>query len=333
MNNKNCEQTIGLINDIEVEESSFDWVFKNYGPLYHNLCSTIRSPVFNFDIDPEIKWMFCVMFQCDDDKDLIEVYLKEGSVKSTNICVELSLLNINEDVLESTKGKLVQDLAAESRVLYLFMKNTTELPDSTLIVRFKVCQHKLISNKISSYFKQKNEHQKFVGFEKLLNDEKFSDIKFIVDGRTINAHKNILSVQSAYFLAMFENDMKENQENSVRITDVSYEVMQEILRFIYCGKVNNMETLKLDLFVAADKYMIEGLKILCEEALILDLNIENVVDTLIIADQYDIKDLKTAALNYFTIHKREITTSDEFEKVVKTLPTSILTAMFKQLSY
>ena len=68
-------------------------------------------------------------------------------------------------------------------------------------------------------------------------------------------------------MAMFESDMKEKHENEIEIKDIKFDVLQELLRFIYCGKIENFETLVIELLVVADKYVIKKLSIKCEQNL------------------------------------------------------------------
>jgi hypothetical protein len=61
------------------------------------------------------------------------------------------------------------------------------------------------------------------------------------------------SGRSSVFAAMFGHDTLEAKTNRVMITDVDYETMQELLRFIYCEKVSDLKKLALNLLPAADK--------------------------------------------------------------------------------
>ena len=82
---------------------------------------------------------------------------------------------------------------------------------------------------------------------------------------------------------MFEHDMEESKRNRVDVTDVDSDVMADMLRFIYTGKVGvcslqklpespflksrhsfqapNLETMAADLLAAADKYALDRLKV------------------------------------------------------------------------
>ena len=62
----------------------------------------------------------------------------------------------------------------------------------------------------------------------------------------------IISVRSNVFAAMFEHNMKENHLNVLKIDDLSYDVVLEMLRFVYTD-LSNMKVCITDLLRAADK--------------------------------------------------------------------------------
>jgi len=57
-----------------------------------------------------------------------------------------------------------------------------------------------------------------------------------------------------FFDAMFAHDMEENKERMVKITDIDAIVFKEMLRFMYCKRVENIANVAQDLIIAADKY-------------------------------------------------------------------------------
>jgi speckle-type POZ protein len=97
---------------------------------------------------------------------------------------------------------------------------------------------------------------------------------------------------------MFEHEMLECKNNYVKISDVEPDVMYETLRFIYTGKVHNMDKLSDSLLAVADKYALERLKVLCEESLSNSLDIDNVCETLILADLHTALQLKAQAIEF-----------------------------------
>ena len=52
---------------------------------------------------------------------------------------------------------------------------------------------------------------------------------------------------------MFEHQMLEGKSNRVKIDDVDPDVMTEVLRFIYTGRINNIEKMSDLLLPVADK--------------------------------------------------------------------------------
>lgn len=132
----------------------------------------------------------------------------------------------------------------------------------------------------------------------LLETNKFSDVILSVDGKDFHAHKAILAARSPVFAAMFEHEMEEKKQNRVEITDMDPEVLKEMLNFIYSGRANNLEKMADDLLAAADKYDLERLKVMCEEALCSNLSVESAADVLILADMHSAQQLKAHAIDF-----------------------------------
>ncbi len=90
-------------------------------------------------------------------------------------------------------------------------------------------------------------------FANLFEHRKFSDFTIRVAGRDIEVHKSILFTRSSVFGAMLSHDTVETSSNVCEIKDFDYETIYEIIRFIYCGRVENLREMALKLLPAADK--------------------------------------------------------------------------------
>ena len=127
----------------------------------------------------------------------------------------------------------------------------------------------------------------------MFENSQFADVLLYCGGREFQCHKAILAARSQVFQAMFSHDMEEKKNCRVEVKDVEPDVMAELLRFIYTGKTAaNLESMAADLLAAADKYALERLKVMCEEALCNGLTVENVCDVLKIADLHSAEQLK-----------------------------------------
>lgn len=90
-------------------------------------------------------------------------------------------------------------------------------------------------------------------------------------------------------------------KNVVFIKDYYSNIMIEVLRFIYCSEVENLDVIAADLISAAEKYELDGLKEICIESLIKTLSVENVLKYLTIADRLGAsKKLFNLCLNVIT---------------------------------
>lgn len=132
----------------------------------------------------------------------------------------------------------------------------------------------------------------------LLKTEKLSDI-VITDGSTeIRAHKLVLAARSPVFAKMFQHPVKENLENKITIPDIPIKVVKVMLVYLYTGSVAVEDrSMALDLYNAAEKYDIEGLRDLCTDVL-KAVNMDSFFDTLTFADMCDNKILTEAAMDF-----------------------------------
>ena len=100
----------------------------------------------------------------------------------------------------------------------------------------------------------------------MVNNEQFSDIAFLVDGRTVYAHKFILFARCEYFRRMFTGGYRESTDACIPIPDVSHDVFLCVLTFLYTGKPREVAPdMAVEVMGAANLYNIEPLKRMCAE--------------------------------------------------------------------
>jgi hypothetical protein len=140
-----------------------------------------------------------------------------------------------------------------------------------------------------------------------------ADIDFIItttDGNTqkLACHSFILILRSPVFSVMLSKNMLEKSTKEIHITDISYNVMKELIYYMYTDTCNNdaMENYTGDLLGVACKYQIIGLENICSNYLVNQLSINTAINTLILAELYDAKQLKKRCLYFISQHAKII---------------------------
>jgi speckle-type POZ protein len=141
----------------------------------------------------------------------------------------------------------------------------------------------------------------------LFENQVMADVKFLVKGQEIGAHLAIVVSASPVMAAMLEPDkFKEGLTRTVHIDDMEPDVFKEMLRYVYTGTVPQLEQMVEPLFVAADKYQIEGLKNLCTEQLIQQLHLNKAVRYLMLGHLHSVPRLLEASLQCLERNKKEL---------------------------
>lgn len=166
--------------------------------------------------------------------------------------------------------------------------------------------------------------------------------------KEFQVHKAILAARSPVFEAMFASDLEEAKQNRVEITDIEPEVFELLLRYIYSDRVPQESDYALELCIAADKvsvsiviwcqipnltisltqYQLVQLKAACELLLLESISLESVSSVLLFADLYSANQLKTACIDYFTAHSKEVMATEGWAGV-KAKPELVLEVLYK----
>ncbi|KAJ6391992.1 hypothetical protein OIU77_025870 [Salix suchowensis] len=112
--------------------------------------------------------------------------------------------------------------------------------------------------------------------EQYVNNPTLSDVTFLVEGKRFYAHRICLLASSDAFRAMFDGGYRERNAKDVEIPNIRWDVFELMMRFIYTGSVEINIDLAQDLLRAADQYLLDGLKRLCECTIAQDISVENV---------------------------------------------------------
>ncbi len=142
------------------------------------------------------------------------------------------------------------------------------------------------------------------------NADALPDVTFrLAGGATALAHRAILAGRCAYFKAMFGRGMREAGQAEVDLHDVSLSAFLALLNFLYTGGAPELagapdtalEALALGQYVAAD-----GLKALCESALLPVVDAGNVTALLLAAQRHGAPGLKKHCMAFVFAHSASV---------------------------
>ncbi|VAI36531.1 unnamed protein product [Triticum turgidum subsp. durum] len=165
-------------------------------------------------------------------------------------------------------------------------------------------------------------------FGDLLSSKEGVDVEFQVGGETFSAHRLVLAARSPVFRAELFGPMKESATtNVICIDDIEVEVFKALLAFIYTDALPTMDqqeesAMAQHLLVAADRYDLERLKLICEDKLCNHIDTNSVATILALAEQHHCPELKAACLVFLSspTNLEAAMESEGFEYLTKNCP-------------
>ncbi|EGC30514.1 hypothetical protein DICPUDRAFT_58236 [Dictyostelium purpureum] len=170
----------------------------------------------------------------------------------------------------------------------------------------------------------------------LVNNPEYKDVTFIVEDKPVYAWKGILCARSDYFRAMFEVPLSESIKGEVQMESISHSTFLLVLQYLYTGEVlcskltnpptnnskNSVPLIEADdgtsrkpnnhhiqpinlgfddyiqLFIAANRFMINRLKLVVETLIIKEFSIYNIYNIFKLTDIYESTFLLNEAIKF-----------------------------------
>ncbi len=128
-----------------------------------------------------------------------------------------------------------------------------------------------------------------------INNKLLSDVTFIVEGKEYYAHRLALLASSEIFRSMFDTKghFREAREDTgnIPIPNIRWEAFHAMMTCIYTGTVEVVPEMAQELLAAADQYMLDTLKRLCEATIAGQLTAENVWAAYELAENFNAPEL------------------------------------------
>ncbi|CAL5046128.1 unnamed protein product [Urochloa decumbens] len=136
---------------------------------------------------------------------------------------------------------------------------------------------------------------------------KGADVAFKVKDTLFPAHKIVLAMRSPVFDAQLYGPMADKPSKYLTIGDMHPYVFKALLHFVYTDSMPCLEEfddatdkkeMVRHLLVAADRYGMERLKLICEGILCKSIGVEDVATSLALADTYFCHNLRNACVAF-----------------------------------
>ena len=143
------------------------------------------------------------------------------------------------------------------------------------------------------------------------------DVKLVVDGDVIPAHKNVLSAASPYFRSMILGEFKESKSDEISLEGMTQTALLNILNAIYTKELKLTNEIVGEVLAGADFLQINDISDKCEQHMISNLSSETCFDFLKLCETFD-KELGRKACNGYIIkHFSTVRKNREFLEINK----------------
>uniref|UniRef100_A0A674NDF0 Speckle type BTB/POZ protein n=1 Tax=Takifugu rubripes TaxID=31033 RepID=A0A674NDF0_TAKRU len=319
----------GNVQWIKVVKFSYMWTINNFSFCREEMGEVIKSSTFSSGANDKLKWCLRVNPKGLDEesKDYLSLYLLLVSCPKAEVRAKFkfSILNAKGEetkAMESQRAyRFVQgkDWGFKKFIRRDFLLEEANglLPDDklTLFCEVSVVQDSVnISGQNTMNMVKVPDCRLADELGGLWENSRFTDCSLCVAGQEFQAHKAILAGTDS------TGHSPSILRNRVEINDVEPEVFKEMMCFIYTDKAPNLDKMADDLLAAADKYALERLKVMCEDALCTSLSVENAAEILILADLHSADQLKTQAVDFINYHAAEVMETAGWKSMVASHP-------------
>lgn len=139
---------------------------------------------------------------------------------------------------------------------------------------------------------------------KIQGYEKLSDFKLVCsDQEEIPVHKFVIALKCPVLMEMIHAETSDYGINKMKLNDVDSKTMKTLLIYLYTGVLEKNQNLSSSLLYAAEKFQLSNLKTICISCMSDNLNIQNVLETFILADHYNDKILEENCIGFIKMYE------------------------------
>uniref|UniRef100_A0A0E0M7Y3 BTB domain-containing protein n=1 Tax=Oryza punctata TaxID=4537 RepID=A0A0E0M7Y3_ORYPU len=260
--------------------------------------------------------LYCPIGCTEESKDFISIYLalKDTTADVVTAQVTFSLLDQQRNPVPShTLTTSILQFSLQGTLLEVhghgygsfirrdYLEQSGHLKDDC----FAIGVHVVITREVPPASIVVPPSDMHLHYGDLLSSERCdTDVEFLVGGETFTAHRLVLAARSPVFMAELFGPMKEGTTaNIIQIFDMEARVFKALLNFIYTDMLPEMDqedeaVMAQHLLVAADKYGLHRLKMICVERLSNHIDANSVATILVLAEKHYCYGLKEACFDF-----------------------------------
>jgi speckle-type POZ protein len=241
----------------------------------------------------------------EENIEFMSVYLWIGFDVPVRVQCSIGVLNRDGNLMTSKTTDLIiepntgtgwsQFISREQ----LFNKDNGLLENNTLTLAVDIEFTKMVKFATAD----KSPLESSSKLEQICRNRFFTDLTIKVQDKSIRAHKLLLAENS---LILYSKLLLHENQNVLELDDVSFEIAQEMINFIYDGKVQDMEKNVDALLEAAHTNGIVRLKKFCEAYMFEHLSSENVHKTYKLAEQCIADELRMECVDFIAANIKEV---------------------------
>lgn len=166
----------------------------------------------------------------------------------------------------------------------------------------------------------------------LVNNKRFSDVTFVVEGKPLYATRSLLAVRSEHFKALLFGGMREAAVGAeIEISDVSYDVFLKVLEYLYTDHLEGdiSADIAVPLLMASERYLLTRLKGLCEDSIRKRIAADNVVGIFMAAHAHRALGLKEICFDFILEHLPDVKNTKGFMEL-KAEPDLLMEIIMRQ---
>ena len=167
---------------------------------------------------------------------------------------------------------------------------------------------------IDTFYYQSAYHQTTLmeNLSQLYDTQTLCDITLIAEGSQIKAHRSVLAACSPYFASMFTSNLRESQEDTIELKNITLSSLKALITFCYTSSIDVPAENIFDLLTAADMLQFSVIKESTSAYLTSKVSPSNCIEISIFADIHNCKALQEYSQRFARENFRHVSQTEAF---------------------